>query len=227
MTVATYDDRLYGVPLYADVSALFYNKDLFEKAGLDPEKPPTSLAETPRICRQDHRARRRREGLLPARLLRRLQHLHRRPADLGLRRQDRGRRSPATSRSSATSVPAGARSGLRDMAKAGNVHEDARAENGETFAKRFGSGKIGMMGTGNFNITLAREPEPGHEVRHQPPAGPRAGLDRLVHRRRHRGRPEGLEARRRRGRLHEVPPVGRGAGRGLRQAPQPHHPRAT
>ena len=34
-----------GVPLYADVSALFYNKDLFKKAGLDPTKPPTSLAE--------------------------------------------------------------------------------------------------------------------------------------------------------------------------------------
>ena len=32
----------------------------------------------PRVRRQDHRARRRREGLLPARLLRRLQHLHRR-----------------------------------------------------------------------------------------------------------------------------------------------------
>ena len=38
MMVATYDNRLYGVPLYADVSALFYNKDLFEKAGLDPEQ---------------------------------------------------------------------------------------------------------------------------------------------------------------------------------------------
>ena len=45
MTVATFNDRLYGVPLYADVSALFYNKDLFKKAGLDPNKPPTSLAE--------------------------------------------------------------------------------------------------------------------------------------------------------------------------------------
>src|SRR5258707_665999 len=45
ITVATFKDRLYGVPLYADVSALFYNKDLFTKAGLDPTKPPTSLAE--------------------------------------------------------------------------------------------------------------------------------------------------------------------------------------
>ena len=43
--VATWDGRLYGVPLYADVSALFWNKDLFAKAGLDPEKPPTSLQE--------------------------------------------------------------------------------------------------------------------------------------------------------------------------------------
>ncbi|MEP7055939.1 MAG: extracellular solute-binding protein, partial [Actinomycetota bacterium] len=43
ITVATWDNRLYGVPLYADVSALFYNKDLFVKAGLDPDKPPTSL----------------------------------------------------------------------------------------------------------------------------------------------------------------------------------------
>jgi multiple sugar transport system substrate-binding protein len=30
MTVATYHGRIYGVPLYADVSALFYNIDLFE-----------------------------------------------------------------------------------------------------------------------------------------------------------------------------------------------------
>ena len=45
MMVATFDKRIYGVPLYADVSALFYNKDLFEKAALDPNKPPRSLPE--------------------------------------------------------------------------------------------------------------------------------------------------------------------------------------
>jgi multiple sugar transport system substrate-binding protein len=48
----------------------------------------------------------------------------------------------------------------RDMVKAGNVHESDRAENGETFHLQFGSGKIGMMGTGNFNITLARGQNP-------------------------------------------------------------------
>ena len=50
MTVATYEGRIYGVPLYADVSALFYNIDLFEKAGLDPasrRRASPSSANTP------------------------------------------------------------------------------------------------------------------------------------------------------------------------------------
>ena len=47
----------------------------------------------PRVRRQDHGARQRHQGLLPAGQLRRLQHLHRRTADVGLRRQDRGGRS--------------------------------------------------------------------------------------------------------------------------------------
>jgi len=49
----------------------------------------------------------------------------------------------------------------RDMVKAGNVHEGDRSENGETFHLQFGTGKVGMMGTGNFNITLARQQNPG------------------------------------------------------------------
>ena len=45
----------------------------------------------------------------------------------------------------------------RDQVKAGNVPEAARSEDGSTFALQFGTGKIGMMGTGNFNIVLARD----------------------------------------------------------------------
>jgi multiple sugar transport system substrate-binding protein len=43
--LATYKDRLYGVPGTPDVSVLLWNKDLFRKAGLDPEKGPTTMQE--------------------------------------------------------------------------------------------------------------------------------------------------------------------------------------
>jgi multiple sugar transport system substrate-binding protein len=41
--LATYKGRLYGTGFTPDVSILIYNKDLFRKAGLDPDKAPASL----------------------------------------------------------------------------------------------------------------------------------------------------------------------------------------
>ncbi|RYD39359.1 MAG: extracellular solute-binding protein, partial [Verrucomicrobiaceae bacterium] len=43
--LASYEGKLYGTGFTPDVSVLLWNKDLFEAAGLDPEKPPTTLAE--------------------------------------------------------------------------------------------------------------------------------------------------------------------------------------
>jgi multiple sugar transport system substrate-binding protein len=41
-----WQDKYYGMPLTsAGIGILFWNKPLFEKAGLDPEKPPTTLEE--------------------------------------------------------------------------------------------------------------------------------------------------------------------------------------
>lgn len=42
---ATWEDRNYAVPHTIDMSVMLYNKDLYTRAGLDPEKPPTSLRE--------------------------------------------------------------------------------------------------------------------------------------------------------------------------------------
>ena len=172
MTVATFNDRLYGVPLYADVSALFYNKDLFTKAGLDPNKPPTSLAELRDVRRQDHGARRRRQGLLPARQLRRLQHLHRRPADVGVRRDDRGRqvRRRAARR---RRRQAGRSSGRATWSRPATSPTARGPRPATTFAEQFGSGKIGMMGTGQLQHRARPRPDEGPpvQVRHQPAAG--------------------------------------------------------
>ena len=41
----TNDGKIYGVPFYVDASSLFWNKDLYKRAGLDPEKGPTTWAE--------------------------------------------------------------------------------------------------------------------------------------------------------------------------------------
>ena len=158
MAVSTYDGRLYGVPLYADVSALFYNKDLFRKAGLDPERPPTSLAEIREYADKITALGGDVKGyFLPG-------------SCAGCNIFTVG---PLMWASGATIEPKdsndeplqgdGVKEVLqwaRDMIKAGNVHEDARSENGETFHLRFGSGKLGMMGTGNFNIALVKEQNP-------------------------------------------------------------------
>jgi multiple sugar transport system substrate-binding protein len=45
MKAASYQDKNYAVPHDIDLSAVFYNKVLFTKAGLDPDKPPTTLPE--------------------------------------------------------------------------------------------------------------------------------------------------------------------------------------
>jgi len=158
MTVATWKEHLYGVPLYADVSALFYNKDLFEKAGLDPNKPPASLAELREYADKISAL----GGDIKGYFL---------PGScagcniftIGPLLWASGVKIEAAGPGDEPLVGDNLKpvlEWLRSMAKSGDVHEDARSENGETFGKRFGVGNIGMMGTGNFNITLARDANP-------------------------------------------------------------------
>lgn len=40
-----YRDNIYSIPYNGDTRALFYNKDMFEAAGLDPEAPPSTIAQ--------------------------------------------------------------------------------------------------------------------------------------------------------------------------------------
>jgi multiple sugar transport system substrate-binding protein len=158
MTVATYQDKIYGVPLYADVSALFYNKDLFARAGLDPNKPPTSLAE---LRTYADKITALGGGV----------HGYYLPGNcagcniftVGPLMWASGAKIEATGPDDEPLVGDGVKQVLeftREMVKSGNVAPGARTENGETFHLQFGSGKVGMMGTGNFNITLARQQNP-------------------------------------------------------------------
>jgi sn-glycerol 3-phosphate transport system substrate-binding protein len=41
----SYKGKLYSMPFNSSTAMLYYNKDVFKKAGLDPEKPPTTFEE--------------------------------------------------------------------------------------------------------------------------------------------------------------------------------------
>ncbi|ASP89185.1 sugar ABC transporter substrate-binding protein (plasmid) [Sinorhizobium meliloti] len=43
--LGTYEDKIYGLPLTVETSIFAWNKDLYEKAGLDPEKAPKTWEE--------------------------------------------------------------------------------------------------------------------------------------------------------------------------------------
>lgn len=45
LEAGTYEDKEYVLPFVLDLSVIFYNKDLYKQAGLDPEKGPTTLTE--------------------------------------------------------------------------------------------------------------------------------------------------------------------------------------
>jgi len=51
---ATYDNKIYGVPWFAGTRVLFYNKELFLNAGLDPEKPPGTWQELLSAAKRIH-----------------------------------------------------------------------------------------------------------------------------------------------------------------------------
>lgn len=47
---AKYEGKLYGLPMDTDARLLFYNKDHFKEAGLDPENPPKKIAELEEVA---------------------------------------------------------------------------------------------------------------------------------------------------------------------------------
>jgi multiple sugar transport system substrate-binding protein len=157
-SVATWEDRLYGVPLYADVSLLFWNKELFRQAGLDPETPPTNLQEIHDMAAQITALGDGNYGYyLPgncsgcniftfAPLI----------WASGGKIEAAECGDEALTGDNIAEVLAWARM----MHQEGQIDPAAQAETGETFAEVFGSGKVGIMGTGNFNVALAKDQNP-------------------------------------------------------------------
>jgi len=66
---ARYRDKLYALPFLIDGSGLFWNRDLFEEAGLDPNRPPRTIEElldyATKLTKRDRRGNLVRLGFQP------------------------------------------------------------------------------------------------------------------------------------------------------------------
>jgi multiple sugar transport system substrate-binding protein len=160
--VATYEDRLYGVPLYADVSLLFWNKGLFEQAGLDPEVPPTNLQEIHDMAAAINDPANGVYGYYLAGNCAGCNMFTFAP----LIWASGGTIEPAECGDEALvgdSIPT-VLEWARMQHQEGLIDPAAQAETGATFATVFGSGNVGIMGTGNFNVALAKQQNPDLEL---------------------------------------------------------------
>jgi multiple sugar transport system substrate-binding protein len=156
--LASYEGKLYGTGWTPDVSVLIWNKDLFKKAGLDPEKGPTTVEE----IHEDAKKIRALggdiygfyfSGSCPG-------------CNIFVT-------SPSMVASGAKLLPhncdeeplqgPGVKEVLqifRDMWTEGLVPQSAQADNGQNFASVFASGKIGIQGTGGFLISDLKKKVP-------------------------------------------------------------------
>ncbi len=158
MQVSTFNDRIYGVPLYADVSVLYWNKLLFKKAGLDPEVGPKSLQDIHDMAAKITALG---DGTYGYYL----------PGNCAgcniftfgpLIWASGGKIEPLDANDEplvGDNIPK-VLEWARMMHKEGLINPSAQAENGSTFAEQFGTGKLGIMGTGNFQLYLLKDQNP-------------------------------------------------------------------
>jgi multiple sugar transport system substrate-binding protein len=156
---ATKDGKLYALPENVDASTLFWNKDLFAKAGLDPEKPPRTFAEIEQYAAKITALGGGVHGFyFPGQCA-------------GCNNYTF---SPLVWASGGDFVNAdGTRSTLTDPAvadslalyqrlwKAGSVPPEAKADTGANWVTSFGQGKVGMVGLGAFAIGQMQKDYPG------------------------------------------------------------------
>jgi len=157
--LASYEGKLYGTGFTPDVSVLLYNKDLFEAAGLDPESPPTTLAQLQEYATKIHES----------------------DPDNVYGYYFSGScggcniftQAPMMWGSGATLLPTGPDAPvmegpgvvevltmLKDMWEAGIIPESAEGDTGANFTATFETGVIGMQGAGGFAISALKANHP-------------------------------------------------------------------
>ncbi|HEY4199666.1 MAG TPA: sugar ABC transporter substrate-binding protein [Devosiaceae bacterium] len=149
--IATYDGKIYGAGFTPDVSILVWNKDLFKKAGLDPDKGPTTVQQLHEYAAKIHALGDDIYGFYfsgacpgcnifatsPMMVAGGAKILPTGPDD-----------EPLTGDAIKTVLTE-----FKAMWDEGLVPESAEADNGQNFVANFSTGKIGIQGAGGFLIS--------------------------------------------------------------------------
>jgi multiple sugar transport system substrate-binding protein len=171
--LATYQDKIYGVPALPDASIIAYNTDLFQKAGLDPSKAPSSLQEIVDSAKKIHALGGDIYGFYFVAnsgswlIYDFLQHLWAAGSDV---LSEDGREATLDTPAMRETIAA-----YRDMWSAGAVHPTSRSGNGNNAVEAFASGKVGILMTGSYIVNLVTSKYPDVKFNVAPIPGPKGG----------------------------------------------------
>ena len=149
--IATYEGKLYGAGFTPDVSILVWNKDLFKKAGLDPEKGPTSIGEIHADAKKIRALGGDTYGFYFSGACAGCNIFTTSPMMVAAG----SKMLPANGKDEALTGD-GVKAVLEEfkaMWAEGLVPKSAQADNGQDFVSLFKSGKIGIQGAGGFVIS--------------------------------------------------------------------------
>ncbi len=161
MRLGTYNEKIYSLPFAAEGSILLYNKDLFTQAGLDPEKPPTSLAEIAEYSKKITALGDDKYGFYLAgscagcNAFVTLPYIWASGGDV--LSQDEG-----STTATIASDPAvkGVLEWVHQMWEDKQIPESGRVDTGTEFLNAFTTGNIGMAGSGAFSIAALKNEHP-------------------------------------------------------------------
>jgi multiple sugar transport system substrate-binding protein len=173
LRLGTYEGKMYAVPTLPDASVIAYNKDLFAKAGLDPEKGPTSLKEVAEDAKKITALGDDTYGFFFVASSGSWQvytftpHVWAAGADL----------LSEDGRTATIDTPA-----LREtlalynqMWNEGTIHPTSRSGNGSDAVAAFASGKVGVLMTGSYIVNLLTSQYPDVNFGIVPISGPDGG----------------------------------------------------
>jgi multiple sugar transport system substrate-binding protein len=156
--IATYEGRVYGAGFTPDVSILVWNKDLFKKAGLDPDKPPQTVGEIHEDAKKIRALGPDTYGFYFSGACPGCNIFATSPMMVAAR----SKMLPANGNDDALTGD-----GVRQVLEAfkamwseGLVPKSAQTDNGANFTGEFKTGKIGIQGTGGFLLSELKKDVP-------------------------------------------------------------------